>query len=285
MYLAHARLVCDNRSMSLKGVAKETLSILEAGGYEGPAGWVALAEAQAAAEAGTRLYRPEALAALLERQGPGGAAPRVSLSAESTQQAAQRMAAEGSVVLLDFASARNPGGGFLRGARAQEEDISRCSGLYPCQLRAPDYYAVNRAERDLVYTDHMIYSPAVPFFRVESRALLEQAFVASVITAPAPNAGEVLRRDPSARPRIHEALRRRAGMLLALAREEGHRRLLLGAWGCGVFRNEPAQVANTFLEWLRGPTFAGDFDEAAFAIYDRSKSQSVIEAFRRLIEG
>ncbi|MEM8808409.1 MAG: TIGR02452 family protein, partial [Cyanobacteria bacterium P01_G01_bin.38] len=47
-------------------------------------------------------------------------------------------------------------------------------------------------------------------------------------------------------PEIETALRRRAGIVLAIARDQGHRSLLLGAWGCGVFRNSPSQVADTF---------------------------------------
>ena len=98
---------------------------------------------------------------------------------------------------------------------------------------------VNRAQKSLLYTDHMIYSPSVPWFRTRSTNLLDYFFLASVITAPAPNAGQVLRRAPDASPEIEACVRRRAGMVLAVARELGHRNLLLGAWGCGVFRNDP----------------------------------------------
>ena len=93
----------------------------------------------------------------------------------------------------------------------------------------------------------------------------------SVITAPAPNAGEVLARDPGAGPRIEAALRHRAGIVLALARWKGHRTLLLGAWGCGVFRNDPAMVSDAFGAWLTSDTFAGAFDHVTFAVFDRTK--------------
>ena len=71
--------------------------------------------------------------------------------------------------MLNFASARNPGGGFLRGAKAQEEDLCRCSGLYETLLECPTYYSVNRHQKSMMYTDHIIYSPKVVFFRTGGR--------------------------------------------------------------------------------------------------------------------
>lgn len=103
--------------------------------------------------------------------------------------------------------------------------------------------------------------------------------LASVITGPAPNAGEVLRREPEAGLAIEAALRHRAGLVLALARERGHRSLLLGGWGCGVFRNDPVMVADAFGNGLESETFGGAFDHVAFAVFDRTKL--VHEAFAR----
>ncbi|HEY1013651.1 MAG TPA: TIGR02452 family protein, partial [Herpetosiphonaceae bacterium] len=231
--------------MSLKGVAKATLQILEDGRYEGPSGAVIeFAAEQRAAVAGTALYTPEQAMALMEADGTAGPPPLIEVTAESTQAAAYRLVtAEGCAdpVLLNFASARNPGGGFLTGAKAQEEDLSRSSGLYPCLLTQPAYYDANRGQRSLLYTDHLIYSPRVPWFRVSNRELCEPLFLASVITAPAPNAGEARRRGVGG-AEIEATLRRRSGLVLAVARERGHRTLVLGAWGCGVFRNRPELV-------------------------------------------
>lgn len=69
-------------------------------------------------------------------------------------------------------------------------------------------------------------------------------------------------------------------MVLAVAAAEGARRLVLGAWGCGVFRNDPAQVADVFAGLLAAPRFAGAFDLACFAIHDRSPDQRTLAAFR-----
>ncbi len=260
--------------MSLKQVAADTLALIDAGGYEAPSGaWVSIAEAQAGAVAGTRLYRPDALAALVAADGPGGAPPMVTVTDETTQVAAHRLAARG-VALLNFASARNHGGGFINGAKAQEEDLCRCSGLYPTLL-VPDvqpYYAANRATRSLLYTDHAILSPSVPFFRTRGRGeLLEAPFNATVITAPAPNGGPLLRDDPSAGPSIRETFRRRWANVLAIAEAHAHRTLVLGAWGCGAFGNDPVVSAATLAETLASGRFDGAFDAIAIAIPDQGK--------------
>jgi hypothetical protein len=119
----------------------------------------------------------------------------------------------------------------------------------------------------------------VPWFRIRSRELLDDYFLASVITAPAPNAGQVLRRDSNALPAIEKILRQRAGYVLAVAQDNGHRSLLLGAWGCGVFANNAAMVADAFGQWLESPRFQGCFDRVVFGIYDSSKSKNTLNAF------
>ena len=267
--------------MSLAGVAKQTLGIVEQGSYRAPSGkTVELRAALDAALAGTVLHRPGEYAALTWPSRTA-APPRFEVTTETTGAAARRLVElEGArVVLLDFASAKNPGGGFLGGAKAQEEDLARCSALYSCQLTQRAYYQANRGEASMLYTDHIIHSPDVPFFRDERLDLLEVPFTAAIITAPAPNAGEALRRDPHARPRIREALYARAGHVLAVAAAHGHRVLVLGAWGCGVFRNDPREVADAFATGLADPRFAGAFDRVVFAIYNRGAAGPNYTAF------
>lgn len=272
--------------MSLKNLAQETLQLLENGGFRTEDGrWIELADAQRAAVDGTFLLAPEAGASLLSARGSGDARPSVQVTRERTQEAVRRLVDKGheDPVVLNFASARSPGGGFIRGAKAQEEDLARCSGLYPCLLTQPRYFEINRAQQSLLYTDHLIYSPRVPWFRTRSRSAPDRVCLASVITGPAPNAGEVLRRDPRAAASIETALRHRAGLVLALARDQGHRDLLLGGWGCGVFRNDPTMVADSFGQWLESDTFAGAFDHVTFAVFDRT--DLVREAFERRFAG
>jgi len=258
--------------MSLAAVAKETLAIVERGEYRAPSGKTVTIPAKAAIGT-TRLYVPEALERLVAERTPGTLPTKIEVTDETTARAARRIPHS---VLLNYASAKNPGGGFLGGAKAQEEDLARCSALYHCQLTQRAYYDANRGVTSMLYTDHLIYSRDVPFFRDEQLNLLEEPFLASVITSPAPNAGEALKRNPDARPAIKAALERRAAQVLAVAAQ--HQNVILGAWGCGVFRNDPAEVASVFHALLEGP-FRGVFSCVTFAIRDRSGEK--LQAFER----
>ncbi|MEL6344410.1 MAG: TIGR02452 family protein [Myxococcota bacterium] len=268
--------------MKLRDVAQETLAILDAGTYRSPAGRTCVVgAAQAAAVEGSRLFRPDELRALVEATPAGSGRPaRTAVWEARTQDAARWLVEEGHrVVLLNFASARNPGGGFLSGARSQEEDLARCSGLYRCLVRQNEFYRQNRQTTSKLYTDHLIYSPDVPFFRDTAYTLLEAPFVASVISCPAPNAGRHGRKRRGGREEVKAVLRRRADAILAVAHAYHHRTLLLGAWGCGVFKNDPADVAAAFGDILNGTAFTGAFDDVIFAIVDPGRRQPILQAF------
>jgi len=200
---------------------------------------------------------------------------------ETTFEALRRLVdGIGHVACLNFASAKNPGGGFLSGAQAQEEALARSSALYPCLLRAPDYYERNRANHSAIYLDLLIFSPLVPFFRDDSGALLETPILASVISAPAPNAGALSESEPGNMVLLEPALRRRAELVLQTAQGHEVDKLVLGAWGCGVFRNDPRMVARIFSELLSLPGFFDRaFAEVVFAVFDRAEPQATYKAF------
>lgn len=272
--------------MSVNFHAQQILDLVKNGGYKtANETWVDIRELQEAASRGTELFHPDKLDALSQAPVGSGNAPRLVVVDATTQDAARTMAAEpGGVVLLNFASARNPGGGFLGGARAQEEEVCRCSGLYPLLLTQPKYYETNRAQRSALYTDYLIYSRDVPFFRTSAKAdWLEQPFVASVITAPAPNAGAIMQNEPEAATKIKETFARRWRNVLLVAAARGHRHVLLGAWGCGAFRNDPEVAATTVREWLMAPRFGGCFDRVVFAIPGGGRSGDNLEVFRRVL--
>ena len=184
------------------------------------------------------------------------------------------------VAVLNFASARNPGGGFLNGAQAQEEALCRASALYTCLLRAPEFYDHHRAHRDPFYSDRVIHSPAVPVFRDDRGRLLDEPYTAGFLTAAAPNAGVVLRTAPERAPELPRALAVRAERVLETAAAHGYRRLVLGAWGCGVFRNDPARVAGAFRALLGpGGRFERAFEHVVFGVLDRTPGAVVRGAF------
>ncbi|MFF3323966.1 TIGR02452 family protein [Streptomyces sp. NPDC002889] len=268
-------------SARLRGIARQTEEIVEAGGYRLPDGSeVVMSKEFAAALAGTRMYGPGAVPVTPDTDRT----TTFEVTGESSTEAARRMtgAGPGAVAVLNFASARNPGGGYLNGAQAQEEALCRASALYATLLRAPEFYAHHRAERSPFYTDRVIHSPGVPVFRDERGRLLERPCTVGFLTSPAPNAGVITSRTPGEAHRIPAALAARAERVLETAAECGYRRLVLGAWGCGVFRNDPAAVAGAFHALLGpGGRFAGHFDEIVFAVLDRTAGRATLGAFRR----
>ena len=91
----------------------------------------------------------------------------------------------------------------------------------------------------------MIYSPVVPVFRNDRGELLPAAYPVSFLTAAALSRAAIACNQPKCLPEITTILARRARRVLRVAAAHGHRRLVLGAWGCGVFGNDPVDVAVT----------------------------------------
>ena len=258
----------------LRALAHATTAIVEAGHYVAPAGReVRIAESVTSAVAGTRLYLPDDDLAVPARAS--GAVPAIEVTRESSLSAARRLGDD--AVCLVFASARSPGGGFLNGARAQEESIARVSALYACQMSVPQFYGFHRRQQDLRYSDRVIYSPRVPVFRDENGTLLEEPYRTSFLTAAAPNLGAIMTSQPTVAGSVPEVLAARAARVLAVAAAHGHRELVLGAWGCGVFRNDPLTVARAFREQLART--GGWFDRAVFAVLDNQQGAPTYNAF------
>ncbi|MEW1646653.1 TIGR02452 family protein [Streptomyces sp. NPDC091219] len=264
-------------SARLRGIAQQTERIVAAGAYRAADGReVSIAAETETARAGTRLYGPEPVPA--PPFPPVGTV--IEVTGESSLEAARRLT--GPVAVLNFASARNPGGGFLNGAQAQEEALCRASALYTCLLEARAFYDHHRAHRDPFYTDRVIHSPAVPVFRDDGGRFLDEPYTAGFLTAAAPNAGVVLRTAPERAAELPRALAVRAERVLETAVLHGYRRLVLGAWGCGVFRNDPVQVAGAFHALLGpGGRFAAAFEHVVFGVLDRTPGATVRDAFLR----
>lgn len=245
--------------MNRREIAEETVRLVDRRAYPG------IDEAIA----GTRLHEAEEV---LPVSGEHNDRPRIEVTFESTLAAARRVG-EGSASLV-FASARNPGGGFLRGAVAQEEDVACSSALYACQLTKPEFYQSHRRSGDLRYSHRVIYSPAVPVFRNDRGTLLDTPFTTAMLTSAAPNLGAI--DDPRLAATVPAVLRERAARVLAVAAFHGHRVLVLGAWGCGVFRNHPPTVADAFADALKALPL---FDHVVFAVRDRVPGTPVYHAF------
>lgn len=254
-------------------IAKETLEALKAKGYTSPNGnYVDLSAKLEAALVGTVLYQNQ-----LPFKSFSPVVLVVEVTNETTANAAVSLGAmkKTHVVALNFASGRNPGGGFLSGAMAQEEDLCRCSGLYPCIKSKPAFYNENILCDNTYYTDGVIYSPKVPFIRNELLQFLEEPFEISIITAPAPN---VRAMENVAEDELKDIIRHRAIKILQVAEEHGHKNIILGAWGCGAFGNSPEMVAKSFMDAL---TMVPAFEHVCFAVYDKRPGAVLFEEFKK----
>lgn len=263
-------------------IAKDTLEILHAGSYINKNGEkIDISKTQQFAVANTKLYTPDELEVLTENIPAPRFDTQYEVENETTLDAARRLVAEGEVdpMSLNFASAKNPGGGFLGGAVAQEECIARASGLYPTLQQAPAYYDYHRNKNGtLLYSDHMIWSPKVPVIKDEQGNLLDEVVCTSIVTSAAVNAGAIANNERSSLQKIISRMEQRIDKLLALTVHKKHEVLILGAWGCGVFRNEPEDISRLFHEALNGK-YKGQFRRVVFAVL--TNKETVIEPFRK----
>lgn len=284
--------------MDRKAIARETLEIMRQGYYhiscspanEDTSMHIAIAEDMERSLAGSLLITPsqgEALLQTYEQSHPSACSPQ-SIRAKTTVEnmatvgAIRRLYREGKTAIgvLNFASAKNPGGGFLNGAMAQEESLAASGTLYRALIRHEEYYRENRKNRSMMYLDYAIYAPEVVFFRDEHFRLVEDPVKASVLTLPAVNMGQVLIKGEDQK-QAEAVMRRRMKLALCIFADQGARHLVLGAYGCGVFRNDPERIAAWWQELLE-EGLGDSFDSVFHAVLDRSKNQACIRAFERI---
>ena len=186
----------------------------------------------------------------------------------------------GKICVLNFASAKNPGGGFLGGASAQEESLARSSSLYETQIKDKTMYDFNRNQSSFLYSDYMIYSPNVLFWNDDNGDYFEKPFVVDVITAPAPNKGAMIQHNRKEEiAATKEVFKKRMDKVLAIAANQKCDILILGAWGCGVFKNDPNEIAELFKKHLHGK-YKNKFKRVVFAIL--SKKEEMIKPFEEI---
>jgi uncharacterized protein (TIGR02452 family) len=272
-------------------IAQETLIILGEGAYRHPGGQrIDFREEQVSAQSRSALYAPDQFKSVFRQRDQllrdHSKTPGVfEVVNQTTLYAARRLheSEPGARVLaLNFASARHPGGGFLKGSQAQEESLARASGLYPCIGQFAEMYDTNARFRSCLYTDHMSYSPDVPVFRNDEDALLEQPYPVSFVTAPAVNIGALRTNEPDRLSEVEPVMLARMEKILSLAVVYGHELLVLGAWGCGVFANDPEHVASWFARHLTGEgIFCRAFRKVVFAVLDRSETLETLRSFER----
>lgn len=259
-----------------KTMAEETLKILENGNYETINGQrIDIRQEIAYSINNTLLIKPddEVSNALQNNKST-----KIGLENRTSLAACADLSKDVSKVFcLNFASAKNPGGGFLGGSEAQEESLARSSALYATLIEKTEMYQSNRTQESCFYLDYMIYSPDVPVFRDDTGVLLSDYYKVSFLTYPAVNAGVVKQRESHRAAEIYKVMEYRVQRTLAFAKSKGYDCLVLGAWGCGVFQNDPHDIANIFKNALNGE-FKGVFEHVEFAVLDRN-DRGVFRAF------
>lgn len=201
----------------------------------------------------------------------------------------EKRAGRQETLVLNLANPFRPGGGVLNGARAQEEDLCRRSSLYLSltSAQAEPYYRYNNKLHSYLSSDAIIITPQVEIIRDERGELLQETAVVAVMTCAAP----ILRYGMQGlREEEYERLMygRIEGMLKTAA-FHGYRRLVLGAFGCGAFRNDARVVSGIFYRVLREFSYDGlkerdCFDRIDFAVLSRSEEQYNYRQFRSRFE-
>jgi uncharacterized protein (TIGR02452 family) len=267
-------------------IANETIEILDRESYVVNGARVSLSDALEKMQTETILYTPADLDLLVESIGsPQQRKTKISVSNCTTFAAARSLIHEGyeNPLCLNFASAKNPGGGFISGSQAQEECLARASGLHKSLASQMTYYDVNRSHTSALYTNHIIYSPCVPVFRSDDDTLIAEPYFLSVVTSPAVNAGAVRKNEPSNVQAIQSTMETRIRSVLAVARKHDHNAIVLGAWGCGVFGNDPTDIAQWFALALRDDSrFIGAFDRIVFGVLDFADNTPTYAAFHNV---
>ena len=184
------------------------------------------------------------------------------------------------ICILNFASARQPGGGFLRGkAKAQEESICYVSTLYHTIVDNDMYTINNNDHRKGLYHHIGIYSPEVFVFKQDrdDPKILDKPFYVSVITCPAVNKTFALSNNLDDEL-IDDTMFTRIDLVLHIASVHQPDILILGAFGCGVFGNEVSTVSSMFNELLYDK-YTNICEKVIFAIPDNKTFDDFYQSF------
>jgi uncharacterized protein (TIGR02452 family) len=251
-------------------LGRSALAAIREGRYQASTGesvdWRAAVAAAVAAKVSLSPSAP-----LPTRTAPFFGTTQVLVANQSTLAAARELVVRHRRVLaLNLADGLHPGGGFLTGGRAQEEALCRESALY-ATLEGDPMYAAHAVRPTPDSSEWIILSPSVPVFRSGGENLSEP-WLLDFATCAAPYVPRV------GQPRSRELLKGRIERLLAVASAYAFDALVLGAWGCGAFGNDPQTTAEDFVAALR-ERYAGHFAEVVFAIADWSSERRFLRPF------
>ena len=210
----------------------------------------------------------------------------ITVSSRRTIEAAEQY--KGSkVCVLNFASSKNPGGGVANGANAQEECICRITTLYPClasdEIMNSFYLPHRTMFSDTLYNDDLIFTPDVYCIKTDTVSPQSRPenewFKTDVITCASPNLSAYTKVTDDVLEKIQ--LKRLEKVFLTAVRE-GAEVLVLGAFGCGAFRNPPQVVAGVMKQLAE--KYKMYFKTIEFAVYCTPKAPKNYEVFRDILQ-
>lgn len=181
------------------------------------------------------------------------------------------------IAVLNFASYKNPGGMFIEGSSAQEECLCHASTLYNVisDKRFAKFYERNKNNLNrALYTNQAIYSPDIVFTSKDDTC------IADVITCAAPNKAAAQMYQKVTDEENHKELDSRIKFVLDIANDRHVNVLILGAYGCGVFGQDPVEVAMIFNSYLASQQYR--FDLVVFAI--PNKDSNNFKAFHEVFK-
>lgn len=189
----------------------------------------------------------------------------------------------GKTAVLNFANPENPGGGVQYGAMAQEECLCRSSNLYPCLCDASvfnDYYEYHRNLKNTFYSDRLIYTKDITVFKDDNdipQILPERMwFTVDVITCAAPY---IAKRKYTNSTALLLLFKSRIRNIFEAARDNKADVIILGAFGCGAFKNPPLIVAEAFRQVICEQDYFKCFRKIVFAIKPTGEHCPNLNAF------
>ena len=257
----------------LARVFSDTLETINVGGYENSNGeWIELDQTKL--EAGTKFYLT---LPATDKQFPTYSQTKIYVENKDTFHKARELGP--ACAVLNMASFSCPGGGVLKGSRAQEEELCRRSNLYLSLCYYHPEYAkqiYESASDDSHYPIPLyggIYSPCVSVFKsASSYSYLEQPYICSVISVPGVKKPEIDPKTGLMLPKYETMMCGKIRAILRIALINGHSKLVLGALGCGAYGCPPKHVAQLFKKVLEEKEFVGHFEEICFAILEDQNS-------------
>ena len=221
----------------------------------------------------------------------------ITVTKNRTMEAGRYWSKKGNTAVLNFASATTPGGGVLKGSSAQEECLCRVSTLWNClnqDMCWHKYYKPNRDAADVIHNSDIIYTPKVIVFKDDDYKVLDEKdyFYVDVITCAAPNLRDVPNNGWCNEGESNEAKFlsdedlykvhfARAIHILSVAAGNKIKNLVLGAFGCGAFRNNPEVVAKAYKDALANVKC---FENVEFAVYCKDYETVNYDTFKSVLE-